>query len=79
MDDFREHLQPGYRVVIWFNEGDDVLILGNRESYVYQGYQVIGTETFWIVDVVRGTGKKTKTTRIALNAANIGKHTIISE
>lgn len=71
MDDFREYLKPGMRVTFFAERGADVLSYGGDGRVIYQGYQVIGTETFLIIDILTGSGKKTKTTTISVNAKKV--------
>jgi hypothetical protein len=79
MDDFREYLKPGMRVAFFAERGDEVLSYGGDGCIVYQGYQVIGTDTFLIIDHLTGSGKKTKTTTTSINAKKVTGLTVITD
>ena len=53
-------------------DGKKVATLGINEAVTFAGYQVLGNQTFLIVDrVLTGAGKKTKIESLGINASYV--------
>jgi len=76
-EEFISYLKPGKRVWLKVEEPDksgksNLVVRGVGENPVtYQGWQVLGTETFLVIDEVLGEGRKAQLQTFMINTRYI--------
>ncbi len=75
---FMEDLKPGHQVSFCVEIAGELVNFGAAGDIVYRGYQVTGTVAYWVLDYIQGTGKKTKSTRVSVNAGEIKRFRVIN-
>lgn len=72
-DAYCDYLKPGVRIWAILNDPETgkSIKCGLDGTFVYEGYQVIGTVTFMLVSQIVGVGKKSSQRSLTINAADV--------